>query len=150
MRSGVYAFQSFNTEQNTSIEFDLTDGAVLIDVVKSLNVGEGSQMKITSSSGGAELILFRVGGGMYLMKGGTYLGSYLALSGDARLGQDAQLTGALYGKMVHIMNRARIVGKPGRDLYAYVMLNHNLPFAWASPLAGAFNQKIFLPVVVAP
>ncbi len=85
---GRYIFESILLEQDASIKIDLANGALLVDVVKTLFMGEGTRMVITSTNGSADKILFRVAGNtIYLKKGGQYLGTYLAPNGQARLGE---------------------------------------------------------------
>jgi cytoskeletal protein CcmA (bactofilin family) len=143
LKYGWYKFESITIEQDASVKINLANGALLVDVVKTLFMGENTQMEITSSNGSPEKILFRIGGNTaYLMKNGVYLGTYIAFGGQARLGIDARLTGALYGKAVHVMDRAQIIGMPARNLFALTEINPDLPLGCSE---RATCTWIFLP-----
>lgn len=143
LKYGWYKFESITIEQDASVKINLANGALLVDVVKALFMGENTQMEIISSNGSPEKILFRIGGNTaYLMKNGVYLGTYIAFGGQARLGIDAKLTGALYGKSVHVMDRAQIIGMPARNLFALTEINPELPLGCSE---RATCTWIFLP-----
>ena len=77
---------------------------------------ENVQMAIVSGS--AQEVLFRVQGHhVHLHKDGTYLGTFLAPDAHIDLGEGATLTGALYGKKVHIKKRVSVTGQPALDLF---------------------------------
>jgi len=79
---------------------------------------------IVSATGDAVGILFRVGGqNVHLHKGGVYLGTFLAPDANVVLHDDAALTGALYGKRVDVMQRARITGRPALELFIALFVN---------------------------
>jgi len=124
LQSGHYVFEDVKVERESFVEFDLSAEPIIVDVVKTVDFGERASMAVTSGAGSAADILFRVAGNVVtLKKEGIYLGTYLAPGGEVRLGTDARLTGALYGRKVDIMHRAQIIGNPARDLFASLFVN---------------------------
>jgi hypothetical protein len=122
LRSGRYAFKQFVVGREATIVFDLSSGPVVIDVVDDVAFKERARMAISSPAGAATDILFRIGGrGVQLGKDGVYLGTFLALKANAQLGQNATLTGALYGREVEVRERTSIIGKPAAQVFASLL-----------------------------
>ena len=113
LRAGTYAFEKIDIEKAGLVNLDLTDGAILINVVKDVDMKESVQVVVTSAEGSATDILFRVQGGhIKLHKNGRYIGTYLAPDGDIELAEGAFLKGALYGEKVHIKKGATVESDP--------------------------------------
>lgn len=130
LRSGHYTFKSIRLNQDAQVEYNLSDGAVVIDVVKNVIAGENVKMMITSEMGNAADILFRVMGTVVDLKnGGVYLGTYLAPDASVSLGQAARLTGALYGARVFINSMVQLIGMPARDIFATLFVNPEIGFS---------------------
>lgn len=124
LHSGWYAFEKFEVEKGAVVEFDLSEGPIIVDVVGNVHLMEAVQMVIVSATGDAVDILFRVGGqNVHLHKGGVYLGTFLAPDANVVLHDDAALTGALYGKRVDVMQRARVTGRPALELFIALFVN---------------------------
>jgi hypothetical protein len=134
LRAGHYIFERIQVEQGSRIEFDLGAGATVVDVAESAVFSDEVVMAINSQVGDAAGILFRVAGDeVNLRKGGTYLGTYLAPNAYVHLGQDTALTGALYGRWVKVKHRARVIGKPAREVFASLFVNPEI--VYRPPLA---------------
>jgi hypothetical protein len=117
--SGQYVFRKFQMEKDAVLQLNLQNGPIVVDVAKKLEFKDGAQMQVVSDPADAGDVLFRVARGhVELKKEGAYLGTFLARTGDVKLGEDATLTGALYGRKVEIKKETHIVGMPARDLFA--------------------------------
>jgi carboxypeptidase T len=126
LRAGRYTFRQLETTRAAIVAFDLSDGPIVIDVVKNVELAEQTQMVIESATGDAADILFRVGGDqIYLAEEGIYLGTFLGLDTKAKLGQNATLTGAMYGEQVEIRERTHIVGQPAVKVFASMFIVSN-------------------------
>ena len=118
---GQYVFKKLEMEKDAQLQFDLSGGPVVIDVAENLEFKDNVQIV---SAGDARDILFRVAGDkVELGKEGTYLGTFLAPNAEVKLGDDAALYGALYGKKVDIGKRVTLGGLPARDLFAFLFVN---------------------------
>jgi hypothetical protein len=63
-------------------------------------------------------MLFRVQGGrIALAKAGNFLGTYVGPSAVVRLGEGANLRGALYGWKLVIKKNSTLIGEPALDLF---------------------------------
>jgi PKD repeat protein len=124
LSAGRYTFEWIQVKKEATIEFDLGDGWINIDVVKNVDMLEGVTMAITSDEGQANDILFRImGQSVNLHQNGLFLGTFVAPSANVQMGEGSELTGALYGRKVDLKERSRIVGMPARDLFALIQLN---------------------------
>jgi len=103
-------------------------------------------MEITSSEGSASDIMFRATGQVVdLGRSGSYLGTYLAPNASVNLGQDAQLTGAMYGERISVGHRAHISVMIARELFAALFYT---PDILALPEIILDEPWQFLPLVV--
>jgi cytoskeletal protein CcmA (bactofilin family) len=122
--SGQYVFDKFQLDQGAQLEFDLSAGAVVIDVAQNLDFGNDVQMQVVSAAGDAQDILFRVAGTVVdLGEGGVFLGTFLAPDAQIQMRQEASLNGAVYGRMVRVQQHAHLTGMPARDLCASLLVN---------------------------
>ncbi len=71
-----------------------------------------------SEGGSAAEVLFQIEGKhVSFGKEGVFLGTFLAPKADIHLKEDSVLTGALYGKKVHLHKRSRVIVQPASDLF---------------------------------
>ncbi len=129
LTSGHYRFRSIKLERGARLLIDLAadPGTIVIDVAGRVEMQRDVQMAFVAA-GEPEDILFRVarrslednywGSAVRLDRRGHYLGTFLVPYGTIRLGEEARLEGALYGRRVRIGREATIIGKPARDLFA--------------------------------
>ncbi|MFL5803191.1 MAG: hypothetical protein ACJ8CR_15820, partial [Roseiflexaceae bacterium] len=123
LRAGRYTLNQLVVEPQATLAVDLSAGPLVIDVAGDVTLKERTQMTIISPTGGAADILFRIGGqSVQLGEDGIYLGTFMALKAMAKLGQNAMLTGALYGKDVEVRERTHIVGQPAVHVFASLLL----------------------------
>jgi predicted acyltransferase (DUF342 family) len=123
LRAGRYTLNQLIVEPQATLAFDLSAGPLVIDVASDIVFKERTRMTIISPTGGAADILFRIDGqSVQLGEDGIYLGTFMALKAMAKLGQNATLTGALYGKDVEVRERTHIVGQPAVHVFASLLL----------------------------
>jgi FtsP/CotA-like multicopper oxidase with cupredoxin domain len=113
--SGEYVFEEFLLEKDSTV--NLVGGPIVIKVEKKVEMKDRVRMELLDGTE-AKDVLFLVSDSVMLGKRGNYLGSFLAPYGDVELGEDAFLTGALYGKDVSIKKRAELTREPACDLIA--------------------------------
>jgi uncharacterized repeat protein (TIGR01451 family) len=114
LSAGEYAFKQFDLDKDATLQLDIADGSIVIDVVQQLFMGENVTM---TGTGSPENILFRVQGSRAtLHKEGQFLGTFLVPQGTVSLNSKATLTGALYGQLVKIGSDTHVTGAPAIDL----------------------------------
>jgi cytoskeletal protein CcmA (bactofilin family) len=120
LQAGEYRFSSIAMGNNSKLVLELSDATatLVVQVGGRLVLGNGHRSELTAG-GEVRNVLFHVGGDrITLGAGGSYLGTFLGLGAEARLGQNATLSGALYGRMVFVENKARLNGDPAIGLVA--------------------------------
>ena len=124
LSTGRYVFEEIKTDKNTTFNFDVTNGPIVVEVEKQVEFDEGTLM---TSTGDASDLLFLVDDNVELKKDGTYLGTYVAPEGDIKVDSEAGkvsiVTGALYGKKVEIKKNAILVGDPATELFVQEFVN---------------------------
>ncbi len=115
LSAGHYVFEEFKIEKFGTINLDLTNGTILIDVEKKIEMKEGVEMVL--QAGSVEDVLIRLEeNDLKLEKNGIYLGTFLAPNADIQLEENSSLHGALYGKKVEIKKESTLTGQPAIDL----------------------------------
>lgn len=116
LSAGSYAFDWVNVEKGAKVRAALAGGNLVVDVVHELALKDNVQMTVTGGS--AANMLFRVQGGrIALAKAGNFLGTYVGPSAMVRLGEEANLRGALYGRKLVIKKNSTLIGEPALDLF---------------------------------
>ena len=119
LNSGLYVFKTIEAKDDALLHLDQSVGPIRVDVAEKVKLGQRVNM---TSTGSAENILFRVIGGVKgkdieLCANGSFIGTFLGSSAaDVELEEDANLTGALFGKKIDIRDRAQLIGAPALDL----------------------------------
>jgi hypothetical protein len=109
LSSGRYFLEGIDADEGSTIRFDLTNGAVVVDVRDAVKIGQGATMVITSAKGRPDDILFRVQGkSVKLDEGGAYLGTWLAPTGSLDLGANSTISGALWGHEVRVGSACKV------------------------------------------
>jgi CSLREA domain-containing protein len=116
LSAGSYAFDWVNVEKGARVRAALAGGNLVVDVVHELVLKDNVQMTVTGGS--AANMLFRVQGGrIALAKAGNFLGTYVGPSAVVRLGEGANLRGALFGRKLVIKKNSTLIGEPALDLF---------------------------------
>ncbi len=110
--SGSYVFEEVKIDNDCIVNLDTTLGPIVVEVQKRVEIRDRVLMSLLGSPVD---VLFLVGDGVKLGKSGDFSGTFLAPYGDVELEQDAQMTGALYGKKITIKKEARLVFQPAVD-----------------------------------
>jgi len=82
LESGQYGFKEIDVAMDSTINLDLTNGALTVDVAGKLKLAKNVTILITSELGSASNVTFRAQKGVDLKKGGQLLGTFLALGGE--------------------------------------------------------------------
>ena len=115
LSTGNYVFEQIHVEKSAALNFDVTDGPILIDVAKHVEMKAEVTM---ASSGPASEVLFRIAGEyVQLHKSGSYLGTFVAPWAQITLHMDAVLTGALYAEQVQLKQNSRLIPEPAVGLF---------------------------------
>ena len=116
--SGCYTFSSISVDKDACIDMDLTAGSLVVDVVEDVDMKEGVTMSASYAAGGsAGDILFLVQGKhVSLGAHGTFLGTFLGPDAAIDLLDESSLTGALYGKTVHLHKRSHVMANQALNL----------------------------------
>ncbi|MFO8009481.1 MAG: PKD domain-containing protein [Dehalococcoidia bacterium] len=123
LSSGTYAFDSIELAKNGTLNLDVSDGTILIDVPGDVEMKQNVQMAIVSASGDASDVLVRIGGGsVKLHNGGTYVGTFLAPYATIEVKNNVTLEGALYGDEVELKNGTDVTGSPAVELFGSLFL----------------------------
>jgi predicted acyltransferase (DUF342 family) len=119
LQAGVYRFRSLKADADTVIEIHLNTGeSIVLQVEREVDFDKGVQMVIVGS-GSPDAVLVLVGESKVdLGDDGSYLGTFIADDGEAKLGKSATLTGALYGRTVRIEEGATLIADPASVLLA--------------------------------
>ena len=116
---GIYRFRSLRADANTVIEIHLAAGETIVfQVERDVDLGKGVEMRIVGSGSPDDVLVLVAESKVDLGENGTYVGTFVADDGDARLGRKATLVGALYGRGVHIDDGATLTLDPATWLYA--------------------------------
>ncbi len=123
LQSGEYYLYELETTKRAAIQFDLTNGPVVIRVVDEIHMGSQTMMSIISDTGSAADILFMaLGGEVKFNSDGHFLGTYLAHQAEMELNRRSVLEGALYGNEIGLRQEATIIGNPALDLFISIFL----------------------------
>ena len=115
LTAGAYAFEKLDVDKDATLEFNLENGAVIIDVTGNVEFDKHVVMIVTG--GDASDILFRVNGdSVKLGKEGIILGTYVAPHADIEVEEDTQVTGALYGNEIQLKKHVSVTGAPAIEL----------------------------------
>ncbi|PKB79272.1 MAG: hypothetical protein BZY88_14220, partial [SAR202 cluster bacterium Io17-Chloro-G9] len=79
LSAGQYAFERFKADKDSTINLDLTNGAIVVDVAENLELNKDVQIVIVSQVGSASDVTFRAQQGVRLKKSGQFVGTFLAL-----------------------------------------------------------------------
>lgn len=105
LSGGEYFFDSMTFGNNGVLELDLSLGAIIINIVGNLSIGNG--FDIVLLGGDATDVLFEVHGNAAIGNGADWFGTLFAPDGKISFGNDADITGAIYGDIVQIGNNSR-------------------------------------------
>jgi hypothetical protein len=95
--------------------------------------------------GAANVLLRSAGGQVQLGRNGTYLGTFVAPTGQLELGDASNLTGMLYGRMVTLKATARLTWQPALDAFVATMVPVVAPSGRALVLATGGSEGVALP-----
>jgi len=119
LSSGEYQFDRVDGEASATIDMDLLEGAILVNVVGDFKLKKKVEMRGFAPEGidPALNILIQVQGKkVSLGEEGRYLGTIMAPNADIELGKEVELTGALFGKTLHLGSKVKIQVKAALDL----------------------------------
>jgi hypothetical protein len=121
LSSGRYRFNAWQIGRDVRINFDVSGGSIIIDVVGGLQFDRNLLMQVVG--GGAEQILFRSTGDRFSVgRDGQLLGTYLALTADADLQRNTLLNGALYARKFKAEQGVQITDERALPAIIYLML----------------------------
>ncbi len=100
LTSGVYYFDSFNFGNNGLLELDLTGGDILINIVGNLT--GGNNFDIALIGGDPFDVLFEIHGNVKVDQNSDWYGTIFAPNSTVEFGQNATITGAIYGDIIKI------------------------------------------------
>ncbi len=109
---GEYHFKEIAIKDGSTVNIDLTSGQPLvIQVAGKFDLGTKVRMEVVD--GDASDVIVLVGGRKATLRGGgTYIGTFIAPSGEIVLGNKAKLMGALWGQEVTTGAESSIIGVP--------------------------------------
>ena len=79
--AGQYAFEKVNVDKDSTINLNLTDGQIVVDIAGDLKFQKKVTTTITSQVGSASDVKFRAQSSIDLHKDSNLVGTYLALGG---------------------------------------------------------------------
>jgi cytoskeletal protein CcmA (bactofilin family) len=115
LTSGTYYFDSLSFAQNSVLELDLSNGGITINIVGDL--WAGSQFEIALLGGDPFDVLFEVHGDVTIAQNAVWEGTLLATSGTVSFGQNADISGAIFGDVVTIGQNSTFSYAPSPRLF---------------------------------
>lgn len=115
LSGGAYTFEDIEINTNASLNFDITDEAVVISIEDGLFIENNVVMTSNST---ADNILIQINGSQIRIgENSTLLGTFVAPHAFIDVQKDTSITGALYGQTVHVKEGSTIIGLPAVQLY---------------------------------
>jgi hypothetical protein len=118
LSSGKYAFLSFQIKERSTINLDVSGGAIVFDAVDNLQFKENVVMNV--SGGTAADFVVRVQDQAQFKEDGEYLGTYFgfeASQAEMQVKENSTLQGALYGDEIQVKEHSVVNGMPASDVY---------------------------------
>lgn len=97
-----YSFRDLNIEEGATILFDVSAGALAINVAHGMKVGKNVKMSFEYLNGSTRDVNFNIAsrGQISIGQNAQLIGTWLAPSASITLGPNSRLTGAVYSDMI--------------------------------------------------
>ncbi len=120
LSSGRYGFKSIKLDKDSTLNLDVSGGAIIVDVTGALNAA-AKNTKIVVSGGPANQVLFQIQGSqVHFGNDSEAAGTYLASNAHIQVGNGSTVEGALYGNKVSIKNGSVVNGDVATSLLSIV------------------------------
>ena len=120
LSAGRYGFKSIKLDKDSTLNLDVSGGAIIVDVKAALNAA-AKNTKIVVTGGPASQALFQIQGTqVHFGNDSDAAGTYLAPNAHIQVGNNSNVDGALYGNKVSIKNGAVVNGDAATSLLSVV------------------------------
>merc|ERR1712065_2135 len=120
LSSGRYGFKSIKLGKDSTLNLDVSGGAIIVDVTGALNAA-AKNTKIVVSGGPANQVLFQIQGSqVHFGNDSEAAGTYLASNAHIQVGNGSTVEGALCGNKVSIKNGSVVNGDVATSLLSIV------------------------------
>ena len=105
-----YSFRDLNIEEGATILFDVSAGALAVNVAHGMKIGQNVKMVFDHPDGSSRDVDFNIAsrGQIKVGQNAQITGTWLAPSASITLGANSRLTGAVYSDMIKMETGSRV------------------------------------------